>query len=89
MEDGWNNWAGPPDKFVADGESSSEELASKLGKAGVLYVPGASWAPWQKGKVERNIQIFTKVLRKTVLTRGIAGKADMKTSALEVIAAIN
>ena len=28
-------------------------FASGLGKAGTLYVPSASYAPWQKDKIER------------------------------------
>ena len=54
IEDGWINWAGLPDRFVADGQFSSEELASKLGRAGVLYVPGASWAPAKRKGGERS-----------------------------------
>ena len=57
VEEGWIGWAGPPDVFVADGERgfAAEEFGTKMGRAGTLYIPSASYAPWQKGKIERKI----------------------------------
>ena len=58
LEEGWIDWAGPPDFLVADSERgfAAEEFASKLGKAGTLFTPAAGYAPWQKGKMERKIK---------------------------------
>ena len=41
IESGWIDWAGPPDRLVADSERgfASETFAGKLGRAGVLFVP--------------------------------------------------
>ena len=57
IEEGWIDWAGPPDVLVADSERGfvSEEFSGKLGRAGTLFTPAAGYAPWQKGKVERKI----------------------------------
>ena len=60
IEDARLTRAGPPDRFVADGEFSSEVLSDLLGRAGVLCIPSASFAPWQKGNLEGRIQTFRK-----------------------------
>ena len=52
VEEGWIDWAGPPDRAVADSEPgfASERFAQRMGKAGTLVVPAAGYAPWQKGR---------------------------------------
>ena len=89
-EDGWISWAGPPDVFVADNERGfyAEIFFTKLGQAGTLYNPTAEYAPWQKGKVERKIQSFKAIIRKTVMYRQC--KADeMKVVGIEAATALN
>ena len=68
IEEGWIDWAGPPDVLVGDSERgfAAEEFASKLGKAGTLFQPSAGYAPWQKGKVERRISTICSIVRKIV-----------------------
>ena len=60
MEDGWIDWAGPPDIMVADNERgfNAEEFVTKLGRAGTFYQPSAGYAPWQKGNIEKKIKSF-------------------------------
>ena len=91
MEDGWINWAGPPDLLVADGERgfASEAFAEAMGRAGTLYVPSAAYAPWQKGKVERLNQTVRAVITKCVLHRGLKGVSDMTAAGTEAASAIN
>ena len=91
IESGWIDWAGPPDRLVADSERgfASETFAGKLGRAGVLFVPSAGYAPWQKGKCERKIQSFKSIVRKTVLHSGIKGADEMRVAGVEAISAIN
>ena len=75
---------------MADNERglASEEFAAKLGRAGTLFSPTAGYAPWQKGKVERRIQSFQSIVRKTVMHRD--GHPDeMKIIGLEAVAALN
>ena len=90
VEDGWISWAGPPDVFVADNERGfyAEVFSTKLGQAGTLYNPTAGCAPWQKGKVERKIQIFKAIIRKRVMYRQC--KADaMKVVGIEAATALS
>ena len=60
FENGWIDWAGPPDVLVSDMERgiTAEEFVGLCAKAGTLYVPTAAYAPWQHGQVERKIQSF-------------------------------
>ena len=91
LEEGWIDWAGPPDVLVADSERGfiAEEFAFKLGKAGTLFTPAAGYAPWQKGKVERKIKTICSIIRKTVLHLGLKGPEDMKLAGVEAAAAVN
>ena len=54
-----------------------------------MYVPSASYAPWQKGKVERKIRTFKESLQKAVLHVGVKGEKEAKTAGIEVVSAIN
>jgi len=91
IEEGWIDWAGPPDVLVGDSERgfAAEEFASKLGKAGTLFQPSAGYAPWQKGKVERRISTICSIVKKTVLHLGLKGPQDMKLAGIEAAAAVN
>ncbi len=90
LEEGWINWAGPPDMFVADNERgfSAEEFVTKLGRAGTFYQPAAAYAAWQKGKVERKIESFKAIVRKSVLHSGVRG-TEMKIAGIEAAASLN
>ena len=82
--------AGPPDRLEADSERGfSQTFAGKVGRAGVLLVLAAGYAPWQKGKCERKIQSFKNTVKKTVLHSGIRGADDMRMAGGEAISAIN
>jgi len=90
VEEGWINWAGPMDRFVADGERgySAEQFVTKLGKAGTFYQPSAAYAPWQKGRVERKIESFKAIVKKTVLHSGVNG-TEMKLTGIEAATSLN
>jgi len=91
LEEGWIDWAGPPDVLVADSERGfiAEEFAFKLGKAGTLFTPAAGYAPWQKGRVERKISTICSIIKKTVLHLGLKGPEEMKLAGIEAAAAVN
>ena len=91
VEEGWIDWAGPPDRLVGDSERgfASEEFAAKLGKAGTLFQPAAGYAPWQKGKVERKVQTLCSIIKKTVLHLGVKGPQEMKMACVEAASATN
>ena len=91
VEEGWIDFAGPPDTLVADGERGfvSELFTDKLGKAGTLFRPAAAYAPWQKGQVERKIQSMCSIIRKTTLHLGLDGDIDMKLAGIEAATALN
>ncbi len=91
VEEGWIDWAGPPDVFVADSERgfAAEEFAGKLGKAGSFFQPAAGYAPWQKGKVERKVKTICSIIRKSVLHLGLKGAEDMKYAGIEAASAVN
>ena len=91
IEEGWIDWAGPPDVLVADSERGfvSEEFSGKLGRAGTLFTPAAGYAPWQKGQVERKIHSIKSIVRKTVLHLGLDGPVDMKFAGIEAVSALN
>ena len=75
---------------MADNERgfSSEEFTNKLGRAGTLYLPTAGYAPWQKGKVERKIESFKTIIKKTVIHSGVTGE-EMRMCGLEAVATLN
>ena len=91
IEAGWLDWAGPPDSFVADSERgfASEYLAEMLGRAGTHLLYSASYAPWQKGKVERRIQTFENIVEKIRIHQGIRTDQDMRFAGIEAINAMN
>ena len=91
IESGWIDWAGPPDVLVADSERGfvAEEFAHKLGKAGILFIPAAGYAPCQKGQVERKIQTIKSIITKVVLRQGLAGTDEMHIAGIEAAAAVN
>ena len=91
MEEGWINWAGPPDTFVADNERgfNAEEFVGKLGRAGTLYLPTAGYAPWQKGKVERRIEAFKAIVRKAARQQHVDTDAEMRIVGFEAATSLN
>jgi len=90
LEEGWIDWAEPPDTLVADSERGliAEEFAFKLGKPRTVLTLPAGYAPWQKGKVARKIRTMCSIIKKTVLHLGLAPE-EMKLAGIEAAAAMN
>jgi len=86
LQSGWLSWAGPPDYLTSDGERGlvSEEVADKLGQNGTQMVPTVACAPWQKARVERNIQLIRHLFATVVVQKGLQGRQAAKDCAWEI-----
>ncbi len=89
--DAWLGWAGPADTVVSDNEYGiiGEAFTAELSKSGSFFSNTAAYAPWQKGKVERQIEGFKAVMNKTILQEGVQGSAEMKLIGIEVATVLN
>ena len=66
VEEGWIDWAGPPDIMVGDSERGfiAEEFTDKLARAGTLYIPAAGYAPGRRDKLNGKFKVSRALSRK-------------------------
>eukprot|EP00971_Amphidinium_carterae_P041132 807786-Amphidinium_carterae.1 len=87
----WLQWAGPPMCLVGDQERGfeSEDFIRQACQSGSRVDPAAPYAPWQKSKVERNIESVKEIIKKSVSHCQAKGQEEMDALMREAGQALN
>ena len=81
----WMNWAGNPEKVVADkGTEYYTDFQHMLSDLGIAYRLVPVEAPWQHGMVERHGQVLADIVNIVVSDLGVAGWQQMQDLCLHV-----